>query len=439
MMEWYWALLMMIGLLVALMAIGMPVAFAFFGANIVGAYFFLGGMAGMVQMTRNGVAAVTSYSLSPIPFFILMGGIMFHTGLAYRAIDAVEQLFAKVPGRLSLVSVTGGTIFAALSGSSMANAAMMGKVLLPEMTRRGYHPTMSMGPILATGGLAVLIPPSSLAVLLGSLAQIPVADLLLGGIVPGLMLAAFYFGYILVRCTLNPRLAPAYEVPSIPFAQRIRPFLVNVVPLLLLFVVIVGSILGGLATPTESAALGAVGAIIAAALYRTLTVDALRKALMETALVTVMAFFIIAASVTYAQVLTFSGAVDGLLDLIAAMNLGPGEVIAVVVVILLILGMLVDPLSMMLLTLPFFMPMAQATGLDPVWFGVLMLVLMEIGFITPPFGLLLFVMKGVAPPDVTMNTIIRAAIPYIVLQLLAVLILIQFPALITWLPGLAAK
>lgn len=439
MMEWYWALLMMLGVLATLMAIGMPVAFAFFGANIVGAYFFLGGTAGMVQMTRNGVAAVTSYSLSPIPFFILMGAIMFHTGLAYRAIEAVEQLFAKVPGRLSLVSVTGGTIFAALSGSSMANAAMMGKVMLPEMARRGYHPTMSLGPILATGGLAVLIPPSSLAVLLGSLAQIPVADLLLGGIIPGVLLAGLYFGYILLRCTFNPGLAPAYDVPAVPFMQRVRPFLVNVVPLLLLFVVIVGSILAGLATPTESAALGAVGAVLAAALYRSLTLEAMRKALMETALVTVMAFFIISASVTYSQVLTFSGAIDGLLDIIAAMGLGPYQVIAAVVIILLLLGMVVDPLSMMLLTLPFFVPMAQSVGFDLVWFGVLMLVLMEIGFITPPFGLLLFVMKGVAPPDVTMTTIIRAAVPYIVLQLLALAVLIQFPGLITWLPALAAK
>lgn len=439
MMEWYEALALLLALLIFFMVIGLPVAFAFLGANLVGAYLFLGGTPGLVQLVRSSVASVTTQTLSPIPFFILMGAIMFHTRLAFRAIDAVEQLFSKVPGRLSLVAVTGGTIFSALSGSSMANTAMMGSVLLPDMRQRGYHPTMAMGPILATGAIAVLIPPSALAVLLGSLAQIPIADLLLGGIIPGLLMALAFFAYIVVRCILKPSMAPSYDVPKMRFVDRIRPFLINVLPLLLLFVLIVGSILFGLATPTESAALGAIGAFIAAAAYRCLTRESIRKAMMETAKVTVMAFFIIAASITFSQVLTFSGAVDGLLEVIQAMGLGPYAVLAVMLVVLLILGAFVDPLSMLLLTLPFFIPMAKVAGFDLVWFGLLMLIVIEISLVTPPFGLLLFVMKGVAPPDVTIGQVILSVVPFIVLMLLVLLLIVAFPFFVTWLPSIMAR
>ena len=183
-MEWYFALGMLLGMLILFMATGLPVAFSFFAVNLVGAVVFLGGEAGLMQLVRNAVWSVTTFSLAPIPLFILMGEIMFHTGMAFRAIDAVDRLIARVPGRLSLVAVTGGTIFSTLSGSTMANVAMLGSSLLPEMQRRGYHPSMAMGPILGTGGIAMLIPPSALAVLLASLAQMPVAELLIAGIVP---------------------------------------------------------------------------------------------------------------------------------------------------------------------------------------------------------------------------------------------------------------
>ncbi|MCY4394473.1 MAG: TRAP transporter large permease subunit [Rhodospirillaceae bacterium] len=438
-MEWYFALGMLLGMLILFMATGLPVAFSFFAVNLVGAVVFLGGEAGLMQLVRNAVWSVTTFSLAPIPLFILMGEIMFHTGMAFRAIDAVDRLIARVPGRLSLVAVTGGTIFSTLSGSTMANVAMLGSSLLPEMQRRGYHPSMAMGPILGTGGIAMLIPPSALAVLLASLAQMPVAELLIAGIVPGLLIALLFFAYIVVRCRLNPGLAPPYEPEELAPGDRLKPFLIYVVPLMTLFVLVVGSILAGWATPTESAALGAVGAVIAAVAYRCLTRRALRTALIEAAKVTGMALFIICASVTFAQILAFSGAVDGLLEVTIELDFSPITLLVLMLLILLALGAFIDQLSMMLITLPFFMPLAQHAGFDLVWYGVLLLVVLEVSLTTPPFGLLLFVMKGVAPPQITLRQIYVAAGPFIALELLVLILVVVYPALATWLPNLIIR
>ena len=221
-MEWYEVLALLIGGLVALMMLGLPVVFAFFAVNIAGAFVFMGGGIGVDQLVRNAVDAAQSFALLPIPLFILMGEIMFHTGVAGQAIDAVDRLIARVPGRLSLVAVAGGTIFSSLSGSTIANTAMLGSTLLPEMYRRGYRPAISIGPIVAVGGLAMLIPPSALAVLLGSIAQIPISGLLVGAVIPALILAALFVVYIVIRCRLNPELAPPYDIGDMSWRERRR-------------------------------------------------------------------------------------------------------------------------------------------------------------------------------------------------------------------------
>jgi tripartite ATP-independent transporter DctM subunit len=420
---------------VALLLLGLPVAVAFFAVNIVGAFFFMGGFAGELQLVRNTVDAVANFTLSPIPMFILMGEVLFQTGVAQRAIAAVDRLIARVPGRLSLVAVTGGTIFAALSGSTMANTALLGSTLMPEMRRRGYHPSMAMGPILGTGGIAMLIPPSALAVLLASLGEIPVGDLLIAGIIPGVMMATLFFSYVVIRCTLNPELAPSYDIGKLTWRERLLPVLVHVVPLFTLFAIVVGSILAGIASPTESASLGAVGAMLASLMYRALTWSALKHALLETAKLSAMIFFIVAAAITFSQILTFSGATTGLVRAVVGMQLSPGQMVIGMLVILLFLGCFLDQVSMMMITLPFFIPLANASHIDLVWLGLLMLILLEVAFTTPPFGMLLFVMKGVAPPETTMFQVYRAAAPFILIELLAVAIIFMVPGLATWLPN----
>lgn len=438
-MTWYAALLLMLGPLCALLLLGLPVAFAFFVVNVLGAVVFLGGDAGLSQMVRNSATALTNYSLAPIPLFILMGEILLHSGVAFRAIEAIEKLIARVPGRMPIVSVVGGTVFAALSGSSLANTAMLGSALLPDMLKRGYDPRIAMGPIMATGGIAMLIPPSALAVLLGSLAGMSISKLLISGIVPALLMAFLFIGYIVAACVIDPSRAPRDDAPPARGWARFRPFVINVLPLSLVFVAVIGSLVGGIATPTESAALGCVASALAALGYRALNRRNFVISLRETARISVMILFIIVASVTFAQILAFSGATGGLVDLVKESHLPVFGLVIGMVVVLLFLGCFVDQVSMLMITVPLFIPMANTAGIDLLWLGVLYLLTMEISFLTPPFGLLLFVMKGVAPAGVTLGEVYRAALPFLALEMLVLAALIIFPALGTWLPSVLVR
>src|ERR671931_1126343 len=207
-MNWIEGSILLFGGLVVLMGIGLPVAFAFLAINILGAAIFLGGEAGLTQLARNAVQSITSFALTPIPFFVLMGEVLFHSGVALKAIDAFALLIRRVPGRLSVIAIVAGTVFSAISGSTIATTALLGSLMLPTMLDRGYHPRMAMGPIMGIGGVDMLIPPSALTVLLGSLAGISISGLLIGGIVPGLILSVLFVGYIILRATLDPSLAP---------------------------------------------------------------------------------------------------------------------------------------------------------------------------------------------------------------------------------------
>jgi tripartite ATP-independent transporter DctM subunit len=434
-MSWGNASLILFGGLVVLMGVGLPVAYAFLAINIAGALIFLGGEQGLVQLARNAVVSVTSFSLTPIPFFMLMGEVLFHTGVAMKAIDAIALIIRRVPGRLSVIAIVAGTVFSAISGSSIATTAMLGSLMLPTMLARGYHPRMAMGPIIGIGGVDMLIPPSALAVLLGSLAGISISQLLIGGIVPGLLLSVIFVGYIILRAYLNPALAPENPDEVVGPASW-RPLFIYVLPLVAIFAVVVGAMVAGWATPTEAAALGAAATIGAAACYRALTFDNLMKALKGAATVSGVILFIIVGATTFSQVLSFSGATNGIVALVTQEGLPPMVVLVGMLLILLFLGSFVDQVSMMMITLPFFMPLVQRFGIDPLWFGVQYLICMQLGFLHPPFGLLLVTMKGVAPPHIPMSEVIWSAVPYLLFGLLALLLVVVFPPLATWLPGL---
>ena len=434
-MEWVVPLAAMLGGLLVLLATGLPVAFAFLAVNLVGAWVILGGEAGLVQMVRNAVSSVSSFTLAPIPLFILMGEILFHARVAHRAIDAVERIVTRVPGRLSVVTVFGGTIFSALSGSTIANTAMLGGTLLPSMLRKGYHPTMAMGPIMASGAIAMLIPPSALAVLLGSLAGISISQLLLAGVVPALVLSAAFAALVVGAALWRPDLAPAEALPEMSAWDRWRPFVRDVLPLSGIFAVVIGSLLIGVASPTDAAALGCAAAVAAAAAYRSLrTVDLLR-ALRETLKLTVMILFIIAASQTFSQLLSFSGATRGMIALVTGWDLAQTGLLLAMIGMLLILGCFVDQVSMLMVTVPIFMPLARAAGIDDLAMGVVYLLTMEIALLTPPFGLLLFVMRGVAPASVPMRAIYAAVAPFLAIKLVVLAAIVAWPAIGTWLPA----
>jgi tripartite ATP-independent transporter DctM subunit len=439
-MSWIEGSVLLFGGLIAAMALGLPVAFAFLVLNVVGAIIFLGGEAGLVQLVRNAVQSITSFSLTPIPFFVLMGEVLFHSGVALKAIDAFALIIRRVPGRLSVITIVAGTVFSAISGSTIATTALLGSLMLPTMLARGYDPRMAMGPIMGIGGVDMLIPPSALTVLLGSLAGISIAGLLIGGIIPGLILSALYVAYIIARASLNPALAPDAGVEERAHgAARWLPFVTHVIPLVLIFGLVIGAMTGGLATPTEAAAIGAAGTILAAAVYRGLTFANLMKALTGTVAVSGVILFIIVGATTFAQVLSFSGVVNGLLGTVTGLGLSVNAIVIAMLLILLFLGCFVDQVSMMLITLPFFMPLAQRYDIDPIWFGVLFLICMQLGLLTPPFGLLLFTMKGVAPLAITMHQVYMAAMPYIVMSLLILVLIFFFPVIATWLPAVLSR
>jgi tripartite ATP-independent transporter DctM subunit len=436
-MGWGEASILLFGGLVALMAVGLPVAFAFLAINIVGAFVFIGGDSGLVQVNRNAVQSVTAFALTPIPFFVLMGEVLFQSGVAMKAIDAFAVLIRRVPGRLSVIAIVAGTVFSAISGSTIATTALLGTLMLPNMLARGYEPKMAMGPIIGIGGVDMLIPPSALTVLLGSLAGISISGLLIAGIIPGLLMSVMFLAYIILRCYFNPALAPVEELEEAPaFWERWRPFIIYVLPLLAIFALVVRAMTAGWAAPTEAAALGAACTIVAAILYRSLTVEKLMRALLGTVAVSGVILFIILGATVFSQVLSFSGVVNGINSLITAQNLSATAVIIGMILILIFLGCFVDQVSMMLITLPFFMPLVVKLNIDPIWFGVIFLICMQLGLLHPPFGLLLFTMKGVAPPHITMNQIYLAALPYVFIALVVLFLIFVFPPVATWLPRL---
>ena len=365
----------------------------------------------------------------------------------------------STPARLSYVTVAGGTAFATLSGSSMGSTALLGTLMVPEMTKRGYKKSMSIGPILGTGGLAMLIPPSALAVLLGTLAEIDIGRLLIGGIVPGLILATMYAVYIFLRATYDPSVAPIYEVEYIPWSARFWLFLTDVVPMISIIVMVILLIMFGVATPSESAAYGSLGVIILSILYLWLMPllkgerdqahkfwlkfsDSLWKSMWGAARVTIIALMILFGSSLFSNVLAASGASVALIEWVTSFDVSGFVMLLIMFGILLLLGMFMDQLAMMLLTVPIFFPIIVGFdfGLSAeqqvIWFAVIMLLAMEISFTTPPFGLLLFVMQGVAPPGTKFSEICLAAIPFMACAMFLVALIIFFPPIVTWLPFL---
>jgi tripartite ATP-independent transporter DctM subunit len=333
-----------------------------------------------------------------------------------------------------VVAVVAGTVFSAISGSTIATTAMLGSLMLPVMLARGYHPTMATGPLMAIGAVDMLIPPSALTVLLGSLSGISISKLLIGGVMPGLILSVAFVVYIIMRVKLNPALAPASAFTEYRGWAKLRPFLQYVLPLVSIFVVVVASMSAGWATPTESAAIGALFTMVLAMAYRALTLGNLLQSLRGTATISGMILFIIVGATTFSQILSFSGASDGLVALIAGMGLPPLAVIAAMMVLLVFLGLFVEQVSMMMITLPIYMPLVQKYGVDPVWFGVMFLICMQLGLLLPPHGLLLMTMKGVAPPEVRMGHIFQAVLPYIAMSLLVLALVFLIPAVAVWLP-----
>ncbi|MSQ71407.1 MAG: TRAP transporter large permease subunit [Betaproteobacteria bacterium] len=434
-MLWWQTLLLMFGGLAVLMGTGMPIAIAFGLLNVALFFFFAGGEGALQAVALSSYGSVATFTFTALPMFIVMGEVILHSGLAKLAIDAMGKWLGRMPGRLAVLAVIGGTVFGAASGSSMASAAMLGRVLIPEMRARGYDKGLAVGCIATCGALDILIPPSALGVIFAGIARLSVADILIGCLIPGLILAVLIFGYIIVICTLKPHLAPPYDVEPVPLREKIQS-LVHVLPLFALILLVLGTMFFGWATPTESAAMGAVGAFIVAALYGKLSRQVIRKSLMNAVEVTGLALLIITSATAFSQVLAHTGAASGLAEFATSLPVSPWIILIGMQLVMLVMGLFIDEVSIMLITIPIFFPVVKSLGFDPTWFAIVSMVNMEIGVISPPFGLVLFVLKGVCPPDITMGDIFRGVMPFIAVNLVALALIMAFPPLATWLPGL---
>lgn len=376
----------------------------------------------------------SNWVLSSVPTFLFMGFICYHTQLTQGLFDAARVWLSRLPGGLAIASVFGCSGFAAVTGSSVACAAAMGRVAVPEMVRHNYSVQLATGTVAAAGTIGALIPPSILMILYGIIAQVPISKLFLGGIVIGLLTMLSYVVLIIVLVTLNPKLAPMTH-EKITTADRLSA-LVNVWPVLLIVLGVFGGLFAGVFTPTEAGAVGAFLSCVVSFIKGTLTFSALRKALFETVTTTSSLLIIAIGASLLTRFLALSGLGDTIMELVFSWNLSPFAIIFMIIVVYLILGMMLEPIGAMLLTLPIFLPIVGEAGFSLLWFGVLVTKILEVGMITPPVGMNVFVIKSVVGSLTTTTAIFRGVAPFVVADLVVVALMVAMPSLVLYVPSM---
>jgi len=424
---------LLFGSFLLLMAAGLPLVFALGSSAIIGTY-FLWGPEALYALGIKTFSTATSFVLLAIPMFIFMGSMLERSGLATDLYDMMKKWFGAINGGLAVGTVLVCTIFAALVGVSGAATVTMGLVALPSMLANNYSKKLSLGCIAGGGALGVLIPPSVLMIVLGLYTNTSVGMLFLGGITAGLVIVVLFITYILVACAIRPSLGPALAIEErATWPEKFASLKSVILPIGLVFVVL-GSIVGGVATPSEAAGIGALGSILCALVYGKLTWKAMSESAIITLRLSCMVMWIVFAASMFTSLYAAVGADQLVKSMLAAVPGGKWGTIAGMQVIWVVMGCFLDPIGIMLLTAPLFFPIVVQLGFDPVWFGVLFVVNMEMAFLTPPFGFNLFYLRSVAPEGVSMADIYRSVLPFILLQGLALILMIIFPELITWLP-----
>jgi tripartite ATP-independent transporter DctM subunit len=414
-----------------LVVLGMRIAFATALVGFVGIWILknmtvAGNVVGFLPH-----AIVAHYSLSVIPLFIIMGYYAFYAGLTDDIFFTARQWVGHLPGGLAIASVFGCAGFAACTGASTASAAIMGRVAIPEMRKYGYHPRLAAGVVAASGTLASLIPPSVILVIYGIITEQSIGALLIGGFIPGVISAAIYAGMIYTRVKISPELGKLQ--PKAPWKQRFYA-LKGTWGVLLLIVLIIGGIYSGIFTPTEAGGAGAFSAFLMALAMRRLTLERLKESLLETGRTTIMIFSIIVGVLIFVRFLALTGLPSSFADFIIALPLPRLLIILLLMSLYVFLGMFLDAIGMMMLTLPIIFPAVMALGYDPIWFGIIIVKMCEICLITPPVGLNVYIVRSVAP-DIPLEEIFRGIIPFVVMDILTVAFFIAFPQIITFLPS----
>lgn len=419
------------GAVLALMFVQVPVAVAMGVVGAVG-FLWLQGWDGLAYvMGSSPFESVIPYSLSTVPLFVMMGVFATYAGLSRQLYDAAYAFLGHYRGGLALATIGACAAFGSICGSAIATAATMCRVALPEMRRRGYADSLASATIAAGGTLGILIPPSIILLIYALLTEQSLGKLYVAALLPGLLGTGLYMLAITVSTRLNPAIGPAGE--RMPWPQR-RRTLKSVWPVFLLFAIVIGGMFVGVFSPNEAASVGAVGALLFAVISRSMTLGRFRDSLRETAATSAMIFLILIGAGLFNFFLEVTNAPQFVVQQIQALNLSPVLFLILLTGFYVILGALMDDLAMMLLTLPFVFPLVQGLGIDPIWFGIYMVTIIEIGMIVPPVGMNLFVIQGVG--NVRLETVIRGILPFVVADLVRVALLIGFPLIALWLPGL---
>ncbi|MCL7942278.1 TRAP transporter large permease subunit [Halomonas sp. ATCH28] len=432
-MEWYTTLGIAIFMLMVLFAMGVPIFVAFLTINVVGILWLMG-PAGFGLFANSIYSTLTSQTLTTIALFVLMGELLFRSGSIDVIFDSLDTLMGQVKGRLYYFVVALSTLFGALSGSALAVTAMLSRSALPTMQERGYDDRLSIGLILGGASLAPIIPPSLLVVIIGSMIDVSIARLLIAGIIPGILFAGLFLIYVMVRMKLNPSLAPVKDEGGGGTIRERAKALLNMAPFSIIIFSVLGLILLGVATPSESAATGVLGAILVSFYYRRFTMEMVREAVLSSLAISCMIITILACSKLFSQLLSFSGVTTGLVEAATNLNFEPTWMLLLLMLIPLFACMFIDQIAFMMVVIPIYAPLVKVYGFDPIWFWTLFLIIISVGSLTPPFGYNLFAVKGGAP-SVPMQTIYAAGWPIVFCFLFGMLVLFWFPWLVTYLPS----
>jgi len=435
--------LLLFAILLLLLLSGVWIGFSLFGVGVAGMLIYKTNLPPAISiwdkigglMATSVWNSLNSWAITALPLFILMGEILFRTSISTRLLNGLVPWFSRIPGRLLHINIVACSLFAAVSGSSAATTATVGKITLDELSRRGYDRSLALGSLAGAGTLGFLIPPSLIMIIYGVLSDTSIGKLFVSGILPGLLLAALYSAYIVLRAKIDPHIVPD-SAESYSLQQKLAA-LKELVPVLLLVVAVLGGIYLGVTTPTEAAAIGVLGALVLAAAYRNLSWGNFREALLNAVQTTCMICFIIAGAAFLSQVVGVVGVARGLSEYIVSLQVSPYVLLLILGLMYLVLGMILDGISIVVMTLPIVLPMVMAAGFDPIWFGVFLVIMVELSQITPPVGFSLFVIQGISQEPV--SSIIKATVPFFMLMILAVILISIWPDIVMFLPDQMSK
>ena len=429
------------GLMVVGLVLGQELAFVLGGAGVIIGWLAWGGPGVTIAMTKI-YDQMQSYSMVAIPMFVLMANFLTHSKVADGLFESIRYLLGPLKGGLGLAVILVSTVFAATTGIVGASVVTMGMLSLPVLLRSGYKPSLACGMVCAGGSLGILIPPSIMLVSMGSYTEVSVGKIFFAAITPGLMLSLCYIIYLMVVCRIHPDWGPAMsaeELAEMPLKKRISGSLINLIPPLILIFAVLGSIFGGVATPTEAAGMGAIFALILAIFYKQFSLEMLKESLIDTAKTTAMVFIILFGAAAFTGVFMSLDGDQIIANWVLGMGIGKWGAFAIMCVIVFILGMFIDWLGIVMIVFPIFLPIMDQFGFDRLWLVAVTATLLQTCFMTPPFGFALFYVKGILPGDIKIQEVYKGVIPFIIIICIVTVLCAVFPPLVTWLPSLLAS